>query len=143
MITKTQKNNRSPRAKRVGGLNYPAGDFLVRIKNASVARRKEVKVPYSTKTLAIAKTLKRLGFLDEVKKEQNELIVTLSYKKKVPVILDLKLVSTPGLRVYMGLDKIASFRGPYLYLLTTPKGVISSKEAIKEGVGGEVIAKIW
>jgi small subunit ribosomal protein S8 len=81
--------------------------------------------------------------LDAVKKEKDMLNVSLAYKNKKPVIMDLKLISKPGLRIYMGADEIDKKKGPSTYLLTSPKGVISSKEAVKGRIGGEVIAEIW
>lgn len=124
-------------------VNYPVGDFLVRVKNASLADRKEVVTSFSNKILAVATALKKLGVLNEVEKKEGVLSASLAYKKKEPVLLDLKLVSRPGLRIYMGVDEIESVRGPFIFLLSTPKGILSGKEAIKLGVGGEVIAKIW
>ena len=113
-------------------------DFLIRVKNAGLARKKEVFVAGSKKILAVAMALKKLGFLDEVKKDK----VILAYKNKKPVLIDLKLVSKPGLRIYMGVSEIEKKKGPSIYLVSTPKGVLSSKEAIKQRLGGEVIAKL-
>lgn len=113
-------------------------DFLIRIKNAALARKKEVKLPAGKKVRAVAEVLKRLGYLEEIGEEK----VVLSYKNKKPVLLDLKLVSKPGLRIYLGVSEMEKVKGPFLYLLSTPKGILSSKEAIKQRVGGEVIAKL-
>ena len=93
--------------------------------------------------IAIADALKKLGFLDIVKKEKGILTVSLAFKNKKPVIMNLRLISKPGLRIYMGVLEIEKKKGPSTYLLTTPKGIISSKEAIKSRIGGEVIAEIW
>ena len=57
--------------------------------------------------------------------------------------MDLKLVSKPGLRIYMGADELAAKRGPSYYILSTSKGIKTSREAIKERIGGEVIVEIW
>jgi small subunit ribosomal protein S8 len=122
--------------------NYPVGDFLIQLKNASRAGNKVVKVMTSNKILAIAETLKKLGFLDSVKKEKEEIVVGLTFKNKKPLLMDVKLVSKPGLRIYMGADEIAKKKGPSIFLVTTTKGVISSVQAVKDRQGGEVIAEI-
>lgn len=124
-------------------VNYPVGDFLIRIKNAARADKKEVVTSFSNKIMAVASALKKLGYLNEVEKKEGVLSASLAYKKKEPVLLDLKLVSRPGLRTYMNVDELGSVRGPFIFLLSTPAGILSGKEAIKKGVGGEVIAKIW
>lgn len=115
---------------------------MISLKNASMAGNKEVKVDVSNKIFAIAEALKKSEFLDSVKKEKDGLVVTLAFRNKKPLLMDVKLVSKPGLRVYMKVDEIEAKRGPSTLLITTPKGVITSKEAIKLRTGGEVIAEI-
>jgi small subunit ribosomal protein S8 len=123
--------------------NYPVGDFLIRIKNTAMAKNKSLEYKAEKQIVAIAEALKKLGFLDTVKKEKDMLNISLAYKNKKPVIMDLRLISKPGLRIYMGADEIDKKKGPSTYLITSPKGVISSKDAVKGRVGGEVIAEIW
>jgi len=122
--------------------NYPVGDFLIKLKNASMARNKEITVAPSNKIVAIAETLKKAGFLDSVKKEKNSLSVSLTFKNKQPLLMNVKLISKPGLRVYMKVDEIEKKKGPTIFLITTPGGVLTSKEAIKLRTGGEVIAEL-
>lgn len=122
--------------------NYPVGDFLIKLKNASMAGNKEVKVAGSSKIMAIAEALKRLGFLDGAKKEKDIITVTLAFKNKKPLLMDVSLMSKPGLRIYMGVTEIEKKKGPSIYLITTPVGIISSRQAIKSRTGGEVIAEI-
>ena len=129
-------------SKKQSATNYPVGDFLIKLKNASMAGNKEVKVVTSNKILAIAEALKKLGFLDSVKKEKDEITVGLTFKNKKPLLMDVKLVSKPGLRIYMGVDEIEKKKGPSIFLLTTPNGIISSLQAVKMNQGGEVIAEI-
>jgi small subunit ribosomal protein S8 len=126
----------------VSATNYPVGDFLIKLKNASMAGNKEVKVAASNKILAIAEALKKLGFLDGAKKEKDGIAVTLAFKNKKPLLMDVKLMSKPGLRIYMSADEIGKKKGPSIYLITSPAGIISSREAIKTRMGGEVIAEI-
>jgi small subunit ribosomal protein S8 len=123
--------------------NYSVGDFLIRIKNTAMAKNKVLEYKAEKQIVAIAEAFNKLGFLDEVKKEKETLNVSLAFKNKKPVIMNLKLISKPGLRVYMGVAEIEKKRGPSVYLISTPKGIISSLAAVKAGVGGEVIAEIW
>lgn len=116
---------------------------MIRIKNASMAKNKSLEYRAEKQIIAVAEALKKLGFLETVKKEKNVLIVSLAFKNKKPVIMNLRLVSKPGLRIYMGADEIDKKKGPSTYLLTSPKGVISSKDAVKLRIGGEIIAEIW
>ena len=122
--------------------NYPVGDFLIKLKNASMAGNKEVKVAASNKIMAIAEALKKLGFLDSAKREKDIITVALTFKNKKPMLMDVSLMSKPGLRIYMGIDEIEKKKGPSIFLITTPSGIISSRQAIKARTGGEVIAEI-
>lgn len=124
-------------------LNYPIGDFLIRIKNAGLAGNKVVEVPETKFIKSVAVAMKRMGYLDKVESKDGTLTVSLAFISKEPVLLDIKLVSKPGRRVYMNVDEIESKRGPETYIVSTPEGVLSSGEVIKKRVGGEVIAKVW
>lgn len=123
-------------------VGYSIGDFLIRFKNAAGAKNKTFEAPSTKESEAVAKSLQKLGFFNDVKKDKNKLSVTLTFKDKKPRLVALKLVSKPGLRIYMGVPEIESKKGPSTYLISTPKGILSSKEAIKMRVGGEVIAEI-
>lgn len=123
-------------------VGYPIGDFLIRLKNAARARNKSFWAKNNSGIFAVAKALQKLGFVDEIKKEKGGLTLTLSFKDKKPKLMDLKLVSKPGLRIYMKAADIEKEKGPSTYLVSTPKGILSSKEAIKQRAGGEVIAKL-
>jgi small subunit ribosomal protein S8 len=123
--------------------NYPVGDFLIRIKNAALAYRREVACPSTKLIVAVAEVLKRSGYLSEVEVKEGEIKVSLAYKSKKPIIMDLKLISKLGLRNYMSVDDLRAKRGASIYVISTPLGVLSSKEAIKQNVGGEVIAEVW
>ncbi len=122
--------------------NYPVGDFLIKLKNASMAGNKEVKVAASGKVMAIAEALKKLGYLDGAKREEDIITASLAFKNKKPLLMDVKLMSKPGLRIYMGVAEIEKKKGPSIFLITSPNGLISSKQAIKTRTGGEVIAEI-
>jgi len=122
--------------------NYTVGDFLITVKNAALANKKTIEVRESRMTKAVAEALLKLGFLSSVEVKDGLLFVSLAYKKKSPILSDIKLISKPGLRVYWDLKKLKEYRSPAVLLLSTSKGILSSKEALKEGLGGEVIAKV-
>lgn len=123
--------------------NYSVGDFLIRVKNVAMAKNKEVVVKSNKKIIAVAEALKKMGFVDSVKNEKGMATVTLTFKDRKPRLMDLKLVSKPGLRVYMGVDELEAKKSPSVLLISTPKGMTSSLKAIKDRIGGEVIAEIW
>lgn len=123
--------------------NYPVGDFLIKVKNTAMAKNKTMTVTGNNEIFAIAEKLKKMGYFDEVKKDKKTLEITLTFKNKRPLLMNLKLISKPGLRIYMGVTEIEKKRGPSRYLLSTPKGILSTGEAIKQRVGGELIAEIW
>ena len=122
--------------------NYPVGDFLIRIKNASLANKKEVEVFSSKFVKEVAKTLKEEGFLNTVEEKKGKIKVTLAFSHKKPVVMDITLVSRPGLRVYKSVDDLEKVKRPTIFLISTPKGVLSSKKAIKKRIGGEILAEI-
>ncbi len=123
--------------------NYPVGDFLIRVKNAALARKRDVVVMNTKLINEVAKVLKKEGFLDEIRESKGELLASLVFRKKEPILLGIKLVSKPGLRIYMGVDELKMRRGPSVFIISTPKGVMSSDEAKKKRLGGEVIAEVW
>lgn len=123
--------------------NYPVGDFLIRIGNAALAKSGEVTMPTTKLIKDVAKAMQKSGYLSEVEEKKGVISVRLAIKRKKPVIMRLKLISRPGLRIYMGADEIGKKRGPSRFLITTPKGIMMSSEAIKNRVGGEVIAEVW
>lgn len=142
MTRSRNKNTIVKGVKRRGETNYPVGDFLIQIKNAVLVNNRQLSVRKTKLIKAVANTLKKEGYLDNVKEEEGRIDVRLSYKKKEPVILDLKLISKPGLRVYKSYDELEKLKGPSIMILTTAQGVISHKDAIKKHVGGEVIVEI-
>lgn len=125
-----------------GVVNYPVGDFLIKLKNASLASIRQVENPYSKFVYSVATLLKSEGYLDEVVKKEGKLIVNLKFQNKEARISDVRLISKPGLRVYMKAFEIAKRRGPSIFILTTAKGIMTGKEAIDKKLGGEIIAEI-
>ncbi|MBI2593586.1 30S ribosomal protein S8 [Candidatus Daviesbacteria bacterium] len=125
-------------------------DSLIRIKNGYLAYREEVILPYSKLVLAICKLLANESFIESFKEEKVEgknyssIKVVLKYLGKKPALTDIKRISKPGLRIYKSrkaLPKVLNGFG--LAIISTPKGVMSDKEARKNGLGGEVMAHVW
>ena len=122
--------------------NYHVADFLIRLKNASMANLREVSIPKTNLIFAVAKTLKSEGFIESIEEKDGELMVKLSIYAKKPVLSNVTIISRPGLRIYMNVDEIEAIKSPDIYIISTPKGVMSGKQAIKARAGGEVIAKV-
>lgn len=93
----------------------------------------------------VASCLQRMGFIDKLERDINNRVIRvyIKYHSKSPLISDIKLISKPSLRVYWDLKSLEKYRKPQMLVISTPKGVLSSKEALKERVGGEVIASVW
>lgn len=123
-------------------MNYPVGDFLIQVKNAARAKRKIVSVRSTKLIKAVADTLVKEGLLEDAKVTDGQLDASLTFRRKAPVLLDVTLVSKPGLRIYMNTSDLEKRRAPSILVISTPQGVMSSKEALKKRVGGEVIAEV-
>ena len=127
----------------------PIADMLTRIRNANQNRAQSVTMPSSNMKETIASILKDEGFIEDYKVEKNDvqniLTLTLKYSQnKERVITGLKRISKPGLRVYAKAENIPRvLNGLGIAIISTPKGVMTDKEARKNNVGGEVIAYIW
>ncbi len=127
----------------------PIADMLNRIRTAQAVGKEAVDVPFSLLKYNIAECLEKEGFVGKVakkKKEKKNLFsISLKYDEKgEPVITELKRVSSPGQRIYKKgkeLKKIRGGRG--VSVVSTPKGVLSNKEARETGLGGEVICEVW
>jgi small subunit ribosomal protein S8 len=123
--------------------NYSIGSALIEIKNAAMAKNREIVLKNIKFVKDAALALKSAGYLESVEEKDGMLNLSLTYHKKEPVLLDLKLISKPGLRIYMKYDELAARRSPSILLLSTSKGVLSSAKAIKNHLGGEVIAEVY
>lgn len=128
---------------------YNVSDFITRIKNAALSRRRSVLLPYSKINKEIGKVLVSRHFLEEIKEETKDnkknLVAKIAYNRRIPVLIDIKIVSKPSLRAYVkkeNIEKVAK-RGLYTLILSTSKGVMTDKEAKKKGIGGELLFKIW
>jgi small subunit ribosomal protein S8 len=130
-------------------LTDPVADFLTRIRNAHRARHQKLDVPTSKLKVEIARILKEEGYIANYKAVEEEsqklLRVYLKYgPNNEAVIRDLKRISKPGCRVYIGKDEIKRVQGGLgISIMTTPKGVMTGRQARREGVGGEILAEVW
>ena len=130
-------------------LTDPVADFLTRIRNAMRARHQKLDVPASKLKAEIARILKEEGYIANYKPaEENGMKVIRVYLKYTAnnesIIRDLKRISRPGCRVYQGKDDIRRVQnGLGIAILTTPKGVMTGRQARREGVGGELLCEVW
>jgi len=126
----------------------PIADFLTRVRNAVKARKKYVEIPSSKMKIGLAEILKNQKFIRDYNviedNKQNVLRVHLQYVNGVPSITGLKRISTPGLRTYVGSDEIPRVLGGLgISILSTPKGLLTDKQAKRESVGGELVCQVW
>lgn len=127
-----------------GIITDSAGDLLTRIRNAALASKRETTVPYSRLREGILKVLKKEGYLQSVKKKEGELIIQLTYKRRKPLVTAIKNVSSPGLRIYRKAKDIPRpLGGGGIAIISTSQGVMSSREAKKKNLGGEILGEIW
>jgi small subunit ribosomal protein S8 len=130
-------------------LTDPVADFLTRIRNAYNARHQKMDVPASKLKLEIARILKEEGYIANFKATDEEgrkvLRVYLKYgPNNEKVINNITRISRPGCRVYVGRNEIHRVLGGLgINILTTPKGVMTGRQARKEGVGGEVLCEVY
>jgi len=127
----------------------PIADYLTRIRNGIMAGHDAVVVPASKIKTGLSGILKQEGYIHSFKEVEHEgrayLILNLKYvKDKQNVIHGLRRVSRPGLRIYSGAQEIPDVHGGLgIAILSTPKGLLTGKDAKKQNVGGEVLAHVW
>ena len=130
-------------------LTDPVADFITRIRNAHRAKHQKLDVPTSKLKVEIARILKEEGYIANYKatEEDGHKIIRVYLKYTATneaVIRDLKRVSRPGCRVYQGKNEIRRVQGGFgIAILTTPKGVMTGRQARREGVGGELLCEVW
>jgi len=128
---------------------YKVSDFVIRIKNASLAKRKKLFVPYCNINKKVGQVLVKEGFLESIKEAEASnkkvLETVIKYERRNPVLTDVLIVAKPSLHVYTKLSGIPEIqrRGRYTVIISTSKGIMTGKEAYKKGLGGEVLFKIW
>jgi small subunit ribosomal protein S8 len=126
----------------------PIADYLTRIRNAAKAKKVRVEIPASRTKIGLSEILKSLGYIIDYEiiddNKQKKLNLVLKYKNGIPAITGLKRISKPGLRVYRSADKLPKvLNGLGSAVISTPKGLLTDRDARKHLVGGEVICYIW
>jgi len=123
-------------------------NMIIMIKNASTAKKSAVIVPYSKLNFAIAQCLEKEGFIVGAEKVNHDgrsfLEITVKYNDGQPKVNGVKRISKPSRRIYFGFKDIKLIKQGFgAIVLSTPKGIMSGKEAKKELVGGEALFEIW
>jgi small subunit ribosomal protein S8 len=127
----------------------PISDFLTRLRNAQKAKKKSVEIPSSKMKMGIAEIMKTQGFISDftlakTSNKQGSIIIKLKYANNEGVILGMERVSRPGIRRYVSHKKLPKvLNGLGIAVVSTSRGLMTDKEARKQGVGGEVICNIW
>lgn len=130
-------------------MTHNISDLTSRIRNAYAARRNEVRLTYSGLTVAVAKVLVEAGYLDALEITGNapfqEVVLKLKYQdRQVPVLTGIRMLSTPGRRLYSSTKKIPKALGGYgITIVTTNQGVMTDVQARKLNVGGELLCQVW
>jgi small subunit ribosomal protein S8 len=126
----------------------PISNMAIALKNASLASHESVTVPYSKVKFALATALEKAGYVKAVakktKKNLQVLEITLAYNNGNPKITGVERVSKPSRRLYIDVRSMKKpLGGTGLEFISTPKGIMTSREAKTEHVGGEVMLKVW
>ncbi|WP_127943013.1 MULTISPECIES: 30S ribosomal protein S8 [unclassified Mycoplasma] len=131
-----------------GIITDPIGDMLIRIKNANQRKHKTVAIPYSKIKHQIVTILRDEGFITDYESRgegvSKELVVGLKYRGDQRVIVGVKRISKPGLRVYAGYHKLPRVLSGYgTAIVSTSRGIVTDRQAREWKVGGEIIAYVW
>ncbi len=130
-------------------MNDPISNFLTTIRNAYRASHASCVTPYSKMHEGLSRILKEEGYIldyktAEVRKGVRELTLQLKYVDDTPAVLNVARVSKPGLRVYASYNEFPKvLNGLGINIISTPKGVLSDRQARKQKLGGEIICKVW
>ena len=127
----------------------PIADMLTRVRNGQSAGKATVSMPSSKKLVEIVRIMEQEGYIQRFDVIDGEpratLEITLKYgPKKAKIIRGIKRISKPGLRIYAGKDELPRVLGGLgCAIISTSRGVMTDRDARKEGIGGEVIAYLW
>jgi small subunit ribosomal protein S8 len=126
----------------------PIADLLARVRNAATAQKPEMFVPYSKIKAEIVRILKDEGYITDYSVDtaaaHPRIKITNKVANRASAITGLKRVSRPGLRRYVGAQEIPRVLGGMgVSILSTPRGILSGREAKKQNVGGELLAYVW
>ncbi len=123
-------------------------DMIVCLKNAAVSRKETVVFPHSKLTVAVLGVLERSGYLEALqkkgKKTQRHIEAKVFYVNNIPKFKGARRISKPSKRIYWKIKNVTPVKsGHGNLILSTPKGILTDKEARKENVGGEALFQIW
>lgn len=126
----------------------PIADMLTRIRNAAMVRRPEVSMPHSNIKQAVAELLQKNGYIGEVRVEtegiRKTLTITVTNPDTNSSITEIKRLSTPGRRLYVGTKEMPVIKqGRGIVIVSTSKGLMTGKEAKAQGVGGELLCSVY
>jgi small subunit ribosomal protein S8 len=130
-------------------MNHRVSDLIIRIKNATRANRREVALDNLKINKAICKVLVSEGFLESfeigTKEGKKVIIAKIKYDKRIPNFTDVLVVSKPSLRKYASASEIPGIqrKGRHTIILSTNKGIMTGREALKKNMGGEILFRIW
>jgi small subunit ribosomal protein S8 len=146
------RNGAAPAAVKLRtNVNDPVGDMLTRIRNANLAYKEEIQLPRSKMNDALLRILRQEGYIEDYAPEGDESSVHRAFRVRLKygrsrerTITGLRRVSKPGRRVYAGRGKLPRVMGGLgVAIISTSRGVMTDREASKQGVGGEVLAYVW
>ena len=126
-------------------MTEPISDMLNRIRTAQAVSHETVSIPFSRIKYEIASIIHREGFVKDVEKKgrKEKRVIKITFNKE-SLISKLRRVSKSGQRLYVSYKDIRPVRGGYgIAIISTPKGLMSNKEARKNKLGGEIICEIW
>ncbi len=123
-------------------------DLLIQLKNAQAVKKESIKVPYSKMDEQILGILEKNDYIDNFEKKgrgvKRLIDIKLKYETNRETINGFKLISKPSRRIYIGYREIKPVKGGYgLLIISTPKGVMTAKEAKRAKMGGEALFEIW
>lgn len=126
----------------------PVADMLTRVRNAIAVRKSEVAMPYSKAKEAVAQVLKASKFIDDVRASgegtEKTLTIVINEPMAAARISEVKMLSTPGRRMYVGAQEIPTVRsGRGIVVVSTSKGLMTGVQAKQAGVGGELVCEVY
>ena len=137
-----------------GLINDSISDMLTRIRNATLAKKSNVNIPFTKVNQELAKILEKEGFVQsfQIALDSNDIVIRLKYssktlykgKTKESCITNLRRISKPGLRIYVNHREIPRILGGTgIVIISTPKGVMTDREARARKLGGELLCSVW
>jgi small subunit ribosomal protein S8 len=132
----------------MSAISDPIADFLTRLRNGCQAGHTEVRIPYSRMKAEIARVLKEEGYITNYEVETGGvrpvIVVVNKIQDRRAAITGLRRVSRPGLRRYVGAGEIPRVLGGLgVAILSTPRGILTGRDAKRQNIGGELLAYVW